>query len=73
MTVVVDIDNQYCEELCFSYQITIEDDDTYSVYQSWSVLRGKHLGKGFETLSDAWQCLNEAMACDENIRITETY
>lgn len=67
MTVVVDIDNQYCEELCYSYQITIEEDSTYTVYQSWNILRGRYLGRGFATLSEAWQCLNEALAEYENI------
>lgn len=61
MTVIVDVDNQYCNELCYSYQITQEDDGTYTVYQSWNVLRGRYLGRELETLEQAWLCLNDAM------------
>ena len=60
-TVIVDIDNEYCYELLFSYQITAEDDGTYNVYQARDFMRGKYMGKGFETLAEAWQCLQEAM------------
>lgn len=69
--VVIDVDNQYCEDLCYSYQVVREDDQTYSVYQSWNILRGKYLGRGFDNLEDAWICLNQAMQEYEHFRILE--
>lgn len=59
--VVVDIDNEYCEDLWYSYQVIKEDDGTYTVYQSRDILRGRYLGRDLETVAEAWQCLQEAM------------
>ena len=33
-TVVVDIDNQYEDDLCDGYQLICEDDDTYTIWVS---------------------------------------
>ena len=57
--VVCDVDNQYCDDLSCSYQITREDDDTYSVYVSYDVFRGKTIAKKLECFQDAWNVLNE--------------
>lgn len=61
MTVIVDVDNQYCEELCHSYQICRDDDGSYFVWQETGVLKGRYLARGLETLNDAWDRLNVAM------------
>lgn len=66
-TVVVDVDNQNCEELNFSYQIILENDNTYTVYVSHSPFRGMYHAKKLETFAEAWVKLNEAMEIDENI------
>ena len=65
--IVVDVDNQYCEELNFSYQIILENDNTYTVYISYDVLSGKYYAKGLETFAEAWQKLSEAMEVDERL------
>ena len=56
--VVCDVDNQYCDELSNSYQIIRDDDDTYSVYVSYDVFRGKTIAKKLECFQDAWNVLN---------------
>lgn len=69
--VVVDIENDYCNELCYSYQIVREDDDTYSVYRAESILRGSHLGKKFESFEDAMRCLVKGMEDSEYYRLSD--
>ena len=64
--VIVDVDNAYCQDLCYSYQILRADDGTYSVYQTWNVLRGRWLGRDFDSLRDAWRCLDQAMTQNES-------
>lgn len=63
--IVVDVDNQYCEELNYSYQLILENDNTYTVYISYDVLSGKYYAKGLETFAEAWQKLSEAMGMEE--------
>ena len=69
--VIVDIDNQDCDELCFSYQICKNDDETYYVYQSHGLLRGQYLARNLETLAEAWAVLNDALECDEGLNWRE--
>lgn len=57
--VVVDVDNQYNDELCYSYQIIKDEDDTFSVYVSYDVFKGKTVAKKLETFQEAWDILNE--------------
>ena len=57
--VICDVDNQYCNDLSNSYQIVLDDDETYSVYVSYDVLRGKTVAKNLESFQDAWQVLND--------------
>ena len=57
--VICDVDNQYCNDLSNSYQIVLDDDETYSVYVSYDVLRGKTAAKNLESFQDAWQVLND--------------
>lgn len=57
--VICDVDNQYCDDLSYSYQIVRDNDDTYSVYISYDVFRGRTIAKGLETFQDAWNVLNE--------------
>ena len=59
--VICDVNNQYCEDLDNSYQIVKDDDDTYSVYVSFDVFRGKTIAKGLESFQDAWNMLNDYM------------
>ena len=64
--VVVDVDNQYMDgELNNSYQIIQESDNTFTVYCSYDVLRGRTYDKGIETFSEAWAQLNECMREEE--------
>jgi hypothetical protein len=60
-TVVIDVDNQYCDDLMYSYQLILEDDSTYSVYVSRDVLRGSYEARGVESFSNAFQELVGAM------------
>lgn len=57
--VVCDVDNQYCSDLCYSYQIIKEDNDTYSVYVSYDVFRGKTIAKNLETFQEAFNILSD--------------
>ena len=59
--VICDVSNQYCDDLDNSYQIVRNDGDTYSVYVSFDVLRGKTISKGLESFQDAWNVLNDYM------------
>ena len=63
--VICDVSNQYCDDLDNSYQIVRDDDDTYSVYVSFDVFRGKTIAKGLESFQDAWNVLNEYMQEEE--------
>ena len=65
--VVCDVDNQYCKDLTYSYQIVLDDDDTYYVYASWDVFKGRYIAKGLECFQDAWNILNEEMQAVECI------
>lgn len=56
-TVVIDIDEQYCDELMYGYQLIRQDDDTYRIWISTGPLRGCYTGGTFETLSDAFNHL----------------
>ena len=56
--VICDVDNQYCDDLSNSYQIMKDNDETYSVYVSYDVFRGKTIAKNLESFQDAWQVLN---------------
>ena len=64
--VVCDVDNQYCRDLTYSYQIVLDDDDTYYVYV-WDAFKGKCIAKGLECFQDAWMVLNEEMQAVECI------
>lgn len=57
--VICDVDNQYCDELCYSYQIVKDDNDTYSVYVSYDVFKGKTIAKNLETFQEAFNVLGE--------------
>lgn len=63
--VIVDVDNEYCDELMYSYQIIKEQDETYTVYVSYDILRGKYLRKKVESLKEAWNILDEEMKNEE--------
>ena len=68
--VIVDIDSDYCEDLCFSYQLCLDEQSgTYYVYMETGILRGKYLGRGFETFGEAWACLKEAVAVNELLEV----
>jgi hypothetical protein len=58
-TVVVDIDNQYENELCDGYQLICEDDDTYTIWVSTGVLSGFRAHKKIETFGEAFRLLTE--------------
>lgn len=58
-TVVVDIDNQYEDDLCYGYQLLKEDDSTYSVWVETGVLRGYHAAKGMSSFQEAFDKLQE--------------
>ncbi len=59
--VIVDVDNDYCDELLYSYQIVLEDNGTYSVYVSQDILSGSYAGRNIETFFEAYKILNEAI------------
>ena len=59
--VVVDVENEYCDELMYSYQLSKEDDGTYSVYVARDCLRGFHAGRNLESFAEAFQLLNDTM------------
>jgi len=67
--VVVDIDNEYCDELLYSYQLCKDHDGTYSVYVSRDITRGYHSCKGLETFAEAFRELQEAVAHNEGVTI----
>jgi len=65
--VIVDIDNQYCDELLYSYQLCKEEDGSYSVYVSRDILRGFHAGKDIDTFEEAFNLLNDTIKEHEGI------
>jgi hypothetical protein len=68
--VIVDIDSDYCPDLCFSYQLCLDEGtDTYYVYMETGVLQGRYLGRGFESFGEAWACLKEAIAVNELLEV----
>lgn len=67
--IVVDIDNEYCDELMYSYQLCKDDDGTYSVYVSRDIIRGFHACKGLETFFEAFNELQEAIKHNEGVTI----
>jgi hypothetical protein len=67
--VVVDIDNEYCDELLYSYQLCKDIDGTYSVYVSRDILRGYHACKEIETFFEAFKELQEAIMYNEGVTI----
>lgn len=63
--VIVDIDNEYCDELIYSYQLIKEDDNTYSVYVSRDILSGYHVERGIDNFFDAYRKLHDEMLINE--------
>jgi len=59
--VVIDVSNDYVDELMYSYQLVKDDDGTYFVWVETSVLKGYYAGKGIEDFAEAFQLLNETM------------
>lgn len=68
--VIVDINNDYCDDLCYSYQLCQADDGTYFVWMETGILRGRYLGKDFASFNDAWACLNEGIREHEDLGVT---
>jgi hypothetical protein len=67
--VIVDVNNDYCDELLYSYQIIKEENDTYSVYVSRDILRGYYAGKNIESFGEAFRLLGETMEENEGILV----
>lgn len=65
--VVVDVDNEYCDELMYSYQLCKDEDGTYSVYVSQDIIRGHHYCKEVESFSEAYKELQEAISHYEGV------
>lgn len=63
--VIVDIDNEYCDELIYSYQLVREDDDTFSVYVARDILRGYHVARNIDNFFDAYRILHDEMLINE--------
>lgn len=57
MSVIVDIDEQYCDELCCGYQLIAEDDGTYTVWVSTGLISGYRSGGSWQSLPDAFNHL----------------
>jgi hypothetical protein len=60
-TVVIDVSNDYVDELIYSYQLVKDDDGTFFVWVETNVLKGYYAGKGIEDFAEAFQLLNETM------------
>lgn len=67
--VVIDVDNEYCDELMYSYQLSKEDDGTFSVYVSKSFTRGYHYCKEIVSFSEAYKELQEAINHHEGVSV----
>lgn len=67
--VVVDIDNDYETDLCYSYQLIKEDNDSYSVWISTSIFSGTYAGQNIESFEEAFQLLIETVKCEEMMEI----
>lgn len=66
--VIVDVDSQYCDELCYSYQLIKEDDDTYSVYVARDFLHGYHVARDVDSFFEAYRILHDTIEhheCEE--------
>ena len=69
MTVIVNVDNQYSDELAYSYQITLAEDNTYSVYVGRGPLRGRIVEQKIQSLEDAMTLLIHVMNDEEGMNI----
>lgn len=56
-TIIVDIDEQYCDELCYGYQLIADDDGTYYIWVSSGPFSGYRAGGSWSNLSDAFNFL----------------
>ena len=65
--VVIDIDNDYCDELVYSYQLCKDDDGTYSVYVARDFLRGYTAVKSVDTFEEAWNHLKRVLEENEHV------
>lgn len=70
MSVIVNVDNQYSDELAYSYQITQAMDGTYSVYVGRGPLRGRIVERKIQSLEDAMTLLIHVMNSEEGMNIT---
>jgi len=64
---VIDIDNDYCDELVYSYQLCKDDDGTYSVYVARDLFRGYTAAKGLQSFDDAWNQLKRTLEENEDV------
>ena len=65
--VVIDVSNDYVDELMYSYQLVKDDDGTFHVWVETSVLRGYYAGKGIEDFSEAFQTLYDVIDEHEGV------
>jgi hypothetical protein len=66
-TVIVDVSNDYVDELMYSYQLVKDDDGTFHIWVETSVLRGYYAGKGIEDFSEAFQTLYDVIDEHEGV------
>lgn len=59
--VVIDISNDYVDDLMYSYQLVKEDDGTFSIWIETSVLRGYYAAKKLDSFIEAYSLLNETV------------
>lgn len=59
--VVIDISNDYVDDLMYSYQLVKEDDGTFSIWVETNVLRGYYAAKNVDSFIEAYTLLNETV------------
>jgi hypothetical protein len=67
--VIVDVDNDYCEDLRYSYQLTKDEQGLYSVYINWGFLRGEFAARRLESFADAMAILLRELAEREDLEV----
>ena len=59
--VVVDVDEQVCDELMYGYQLILDDDGMYKIWVSTGPVRGRYVHENIESFFEAFDLLNKTI------------
>ena len=65
--VVVDVDEQVCDELMYGYQMIQDDDGMYKIWVSTGPVRGHYVHQDIESFVEAFDLLNKTILEREGV------